>query len=1080
MEALAAFGYDPSRDRKLQLIGSHSVTQSAYAFDSDHRFIIDQYNEQAPFASFLPGIAGVGGRPAWAFYVNRGQAVASFGVRNKDGAFLEFFPADKAYQLTSSRGFRTFLKISDGDNVSTHEPFQRGAGPDTKQRLSVSPHEVGVEEVNPNLGLSLRADMFTLPEASVAGLVRRVEIVNTSASSKRIEIVDGLPQVLPFAMNQWILKFMSRTSEAFMRVEDVEDNLPFYRLKVWPTDTPQVEPVVAGNFFVGFVQGVRNPVIVDPERVFGLAGDFSKAERFFADQALDLARQVSANQTPSAFQVLTIELAPGESQVFYGVYGHAASKEIFRQFVAKAGNADYLDAKREANRRWVDDISRRAFTVTAKPLFDAHARQCYLDNGLRGGFPLAVPGGVQLYLFGRKHGDLERDYNDFLLQDTPYSEGNGDFRDVLQNRRVDLFFEPGLSDKNIRYFFNLIQPDGYNPCSLRNSRFVVAASQDLAQICARIPGLEALLAQEFKYAELWQLLETAGIEPETVIGEILAKAQEVEDAEFDRGYWSDHWTYLVDLLSNYAAIFPDRLAELFRDKTYTFFDPTHFVVPRAQKYQITPNGVRQYGAVQFCADKKALIESRSGRRYQVRSEAGKGEIVYTTLLGKILILIVNKLASLDPAGVGVEMEADRPGWCDALNGLPGILGSAVNETIELKRLVDFSLQALESVEGACSLPLELADFFAGLDALLQSPDLSAEAFWRQSGALKEAYRQKVFMGFAGTERALSLAEMQSFLVSVSRHLDAAISKARTPQGIVTYFVYEAEQYTDIGEGRAEVMRFKQKPLPLFLEGFVHALRIAGQGEARRLYAAARNSELFDEKLGMYRLNAPLGDHALELGRIGVFNYGWLENGSIFLHMHYKFVLEMVRAGLVDEFYADMEKLLVAFHEPQRYGRSPIENSSFLVSSGFTIDPRQHGRGCVARLSGSTVEFLHLWLQLFLGATPFVFQDGALRFQPKPVLAKTFFSMQPQTVKPFGREETLPANSTTFTLFGSTLLVYSNPARKDTFGADAVQPRRYRLYASDGDSLSVEAGYLTGPVVEALRQGQIRRVDVELE
>ena len=98
---------------------------------------------------------------------------------------------------------------------------------------------------------------------------------------------------------------------------------------------------------------------------------------------------------------------------------------------------------------------------------------------------------------------------------------------------------------------------------------------------------------------------------------------------------------------------------------------------------------------------------------------------------------------------------------------------------------------------------------------------------------------------------------------------------------------------------------------------------------------------------MYRLNAPLGDNALELGRIGVFNYGWLENGSIFLHMHYKFVLEMVRAGLADEFYDQIERLLVAFRDPAEYGRNPVENSSFLVSSGFAIDPRQHGRGCVA-------------------------------------------------------------------------------------------------------------------------------------
>jgi hypothetical protein len=86
---------------------------------------------------------------------------------------------------------------------------------------------------------------------------------------------------------------------------------------------------------------------------------------------------------------------------------------------------------------------------------------------------------------------------------------------------------------------------------------------------------------------------------------------------------------------------------------------------------VTANGVRQYGAVQASPEKQTLIDSRLRRHHQVRAQSGRGEIVYTTLLGKILTLVANKLSTLDPHGVGIEMEADRPGWCDALNGLPG-------------------------------------------------------------------------------------------------------------------------------------------------------------------------------------------------------------------------------------------------------------------------------------------------------------------------------------------------------------------------------------------------------------------------
>jgi uncharacterized protein YfaS (alpha-2-macroglobulin family) len=53
----------------------------------------------------------------WIFYVNRGQAIASFGIESKDKAIMEFQPANKAYRQTALQGFRTFLKIKSGSNT---------------------------------------------------------------------------------------------------------------------------------------------------------------------------------------------------------------------------------------------------------------------------------------------------------------------------------------------------------------------------------------------------------------------------------------------------------------------------------------------------------------------------------------------------------------------------------------------------------------------------------------------------------------------------------------------------------------------------------------------------------------------------------------------------------------------------------------------------------------------------------------------------------------------------------------------------------------------------------------------------
>jgi len=81
---------------------------------------------------------------------------------------------------------------------------------------------------------------------------------------------------------------------------------------------------------------------------------------------------------------------------------------------------------------------------------------------------------------------------------------------------------------------------------------------------------------------------------------------------------------------------------------------------------------------------------------------------------------------------------------------------------------------------------------------------------------------------------------------------------------------------------------------------------------------------------MYKVNAPLRDQPIEIGRARAFPPGWLENESIWLHMEYKYMLELVKKGLYEEFYQDFKKVIVAFLDPGVYGRSPLENSSLLL------------------------------------------------------------------------------------------------------------------------------------------------------
>ena len=87
------------------------MERNNYSINSLHQCVIEDYNNSKSFSSFLPGIAGVHGVPLWAFYVNRGQGIASFGIGSKTNSILEFQSASKAYQWTSMSGFRTLIKL---------------------------------------------------------------------------------------------------------------------------------------------------------------------------------------------------------------------------------------------------------------------------------------------------------------------------------------------------------------------------------------------------------------------------------------------------------------------------------------------------------------------------------------------------------------------------------------------------------------------------------------------------------------------------------------------------------------------------------------------------------------------------------------------------------------------------------------------------------------------------------------------------------------------------------------------------------------------------------------------------------
>ncbi len=1088
--------------------------QKQYFLDKDGQFIIENYNQAAEFTNFFPGIAGLFGIPMWVFYANRGQGVTSFGIEAKDKAIMEFQPANKAYRSVSLQGFRTFIKIKSGPKSIFYEPFQNRltqANFKTEQRMAVTSHDLTIEEINHTLGLHVRVNYFTLPEEPFAALVRRVTLKNISSKKIDLEIIDGMPAIVAFGLNDHLLKYMTRTAEAWARVSNLENKAPYFNLKVVISDKPAVSHITAGNFYFSFCEQGNSVKILDPlvqpSCVFGASSDFMVPENFLKEKTFKVPTEQSAdNSTPCAMSFAKINLPAKSEKKLISFIGHSYDKEQLNVIVKKCVSPEYVQKKAARNKTLIDEIKNFMVTSSASKEFDLYCGQTFLDNALRGGLPVSLKTGTEkltLSVFTRKHGDPERDYNYFILSPTFFSQGNGNYRDVNQNRRNDIWFNPDVDDSHAVNFLNLLQADGYNPLIVRGDAFFVENAKKLDEIlkeCVSEENIEHVKGFFKKHFLLGSLLASVvqrgiklKVSPEEFLKRALTCCQKQELAEHGEGFWSDHWTYNLDLLESFLAVYPERRQNLLLEKNiFSFYHDAFYVLPRDERYILTSRGCRQYHSV---ADGRNEI--KSGKRdNKLRTQNGQGPVYYTNLVVKLLSVAANKVSSLDPSGIGVEMEADKPNWYDALNGLPGLLGSSISETFELKRLCLFLLESFEKA----SLPgdqkikvfIELHNFILNLkDCLASWPD--ALSFWNRSNEIKEYYRSSIKHGVSGEEKELTVSQITDFLKFIVAKADAAAKLAKNAQGLyVTYFAHEVTRFEKLnkinGDGDSHIrpLDFKRHDLPLFLEGFVHALRVEkNQGEARKLYKGLLKSPVFDKKLKMYKVNSDLSKETEEIGRATVFPAGWLENESVWSHMEYKFLLELLRGGLYEEFYANFKNCLVPFLNPAVYGRSILENSSFIVSSAHK-DARLHGRGFVARLSGTTAEFLHMWLWMNVGQNPFSLDgEGRLLLRFCPVLPGWLFTKHETTINFLSKnnswkEVKLPKNTYSFNFLGTTLVVYHNSRCRDTFGKNAAQVEKILLTYPGKPPIPIESKIIPSPYAADIRDRKLEQIDIILK
>jgi len=286
----------------------------------------------------------------------------------------------------------------------------------------------------------------------------------------------------------------------------------------------------------------------------------------------------------------------------------------------------------------------------------------------------------------------------------------------------------------------------------------------------------------------------------------------------------------------------------------------------------------------------------------------------------------------------------------------------------------------------------------------------------------------------------------------------------------SYFSFDVTEYelngkhNDVGLPLADAKALKVGRFPLFLEGPVRMMKtLKTTDEALELYNKVKVSGLRDEGLSMYYISADLKGQSYNMGRMMAFSSGWLENHSIWTHMSYKYYLELIRAGLYSEFYSEMKGGgMLPYMDPNVYGRSLMQYSSFLASSAFP-DPKTQGRGFVARLSGATAEFLSMWTIMFIGPQPFVVDDdGKLTMHLVPALpAWLFYGYDEDDLVSSDEEFTI-----SFKLFAAIEVTYHNSLRTNLFG---IPPNKYTIIYKDGSVVDVDGEFIPSTAAKDIRR-----------
>ncbi len=786
----------------------------------------------------------------WMFILSNGGLTA--GRRNPDQALFPYYTQDKMLDLSGRSGSRTLIRrVADR---RLWQPFSESSILEPGIRRNVSKNELGnqieLEEIHPGLQLALRVRWRP---SGRFGFVRRVEGVNLSGEACRIELVDGLQNILPPGIGQRFQNEFSILGDAYKQAELAgSGQLGIYHLSSVPTDLS--DPMEALQASVAWQTGMGDGVTVLTDR---------QLDRFRKGESLR-EESVSRGLRTSFLRQFSLELEAGESRHWYICADTALDRRAVEELEALlTGGIDLAGVIEEDCGRTEENLRRmlagadgfqctahlsRALRHTSNTLFNLMRGGAFptgyelpvgdvlatvghfnreaareLSSVLAGGSGLHCsepwqkeapgrfgPDALRLlreYLplsFSRRHGDPSRPWNRFSIDireedGSPKFSYQGNWRDIFQNWEALLHSWPEYSEAAICRFLNASTADGYNPYRVTKDGFE------------------------------WEVLEPS-------------------DPWANIGYWGDHQViYLLRLLETSVKFHPGRLESLLTEEAFVYAEVPY----RIRNYtEILKNPRQTVDYDHRWAESILDRVSAIGADGKLRHDAEQ-QLVRVNLMEKLLVPLLAKLSNFVPQG-GIWMNTQRPEWNDANNALVGY-GVSVVTLGYVVRYLRFLKDHFGDVLQKGSFPLsrELArllgeqlEVFSG-DAAGED-EASRQRMMDLLGKSASTYREAVYTrGGLAEKESLPGSTILEFIDRALAHAESSLRANRREDGL--WHSYNLLLPSEAG--------FGIQHLVVMLEGQVSVLSsgILDLDQTLELLSSLRQSKLYREDRDSYLL-----------------------------------------------------------------------------------------------------------------------------------------------------------------------------------------------------------------------------------